>query len=135
MELSLRMYSKPNFNSIKVRLELTIFAPEIKLLTHFNSIKVRLERYSQNIPLYRLDIFQFHKGTIRTRATLRSDPQRSYFNSIKVRLEQPFKTGEQVISFNFNSIKVRLERLSAFPYPVRQTFQFHKGTIRTCGWR
>ena len=53
--------------------------------------------------------FQFHKGTIRTLASL-------LFSSS---------------FFYFNSIKVRLERGAASAETRPHTFQFHKGTIRT----
>ena len=32
----------------------------------------------------------------------------------------------------FNSIKVRLKPTYAAKYAVKQVFQFHKGTIKTC---
>ena len=55
-------------------------------------------------------LFQFHKGTIRTRSK-RPDEDMDYnFNSIKVRLEQSVAP-----SLGFGAI----------------VFQFHKGTIRT----
>ena len=56
---------KINFNSIKVRLELSVPSAKRKRQTNFNSIKVRLELpYSvlDAVPL----LFQFHKGAIRT---------------------------------------------------------------------
>ena len=52
-----------------------------------------------------MPLFQFHKGTIRTRACVTL----TYFNSIKVRLEQA----------------------GALSLVVLFLFQFHKGTIRT----
>ena len=58
-------------------------------------------------------VFQFHKGTIKTLSRLRTIIRKRYFNSIKVRLKQ--KTHAQ-------AAKVIL-------------FQFHKGTIKThCFW-
>ena len=57
-----------------------------------------------------LDIFQFHKGTIRTQKSPAKEKAQIYFNSIKVRLEQA-NIGAVILS--------------------RQAFQFHKGTIRT----
>ena len=53
----------------------------------FNSIKVRLELNHSFYSLYE-KVFQFHKGTIRTQG---NDPTLlgiDYFNSIKVRLEK-----------------------------------------------
>ena len=54
-------------------------------------------------------LFQFHKGTIRTKAEAYHGEGSGDFNSIKVRLEQPNDKDE-------NSIFI---------------FQFHKGTSRT----
>ena len=53
------------------------------------------------------------------------------FNSIKVRLELP-KVGDESVDLSyFNSIKVRLERFSQCLKGFSDTFQFHKGAIRT----
>ena len=57
-----------------------------------------------------VDVFQFHKGTIRTLEAVKQYPTSSYFNSIKVRLEQ--------------------DVMDEFRQPP-SSFQFHKGTIRT----
>ena len=55
-----------NFNSIKVQLELKLsFATVVK--QYFNSIKVQLELLIASIVFFS-DLFQFHKGTIRTPA-------------------------------------------------------------------
>ena len=56
--------------------------------------------------------FQFHKGTIRTTKAVLKAAEKSYFNSIKVRLE----------------LRVLCRQFSQFV-----VFQFHKGTIRTRG--
>ena len=58
------------------------------------------------------NLFQFHKGAIRTseRQALLSSLQN--FNSIKVRLEPWYGIPEMLLPVNFNSIKVRLERFS-----------------------
>ena len=55
-----------NFNSIKVRLELVIFAASTCKNMNFNSIKVRLEHNRLKNDIYDLSVFQFHKGAIRT---------------------------------------------------------------------
>ena len=56
-----------------------------------------------------VDVFQFHKGTIKTK----------YF------------TDEKITYYYFNSIKVQL-KLNRFNYlPWLCQFQFHKGTIKT----
>ena len=58
------MYSG-DFNSIKVRLELSGTTDKEIFLKDFNSIKVRLEPSRDNLlSCYRA--FQFHKGAIRT---------------------------------------------------------------------
>ena len=56
---------------------------------YFNSIKVQLElREGSALPPL-LCPFQFHKGTIRTGATIMAFVHNHpYFNSIKVQLEQ-----------------------------------------------
>ena len=55
-------------------------------------------------------LFQFHKGTIRTKATQGRTTLQADFNSIKVRLEPAI-----IVSFLM----------------IKRKFQFHKGTIRT----
>ena len=56
------------------------------------------------------------------------------FNSIKVQLEHP-KWATTTLTFpNFNSIKVQLEPLDKLYRLQQQSFQFHKGTIRTTGF-
>ena len=54
-----------------------------------------------------------------------------YFNSIKVRLEHKVEYSAGVCCINFNSIKVRLEHMARKAKERAETFQFHKGTIRT----
>ena len=56
------------------------------------------------------------------------------FNSIKVRLEQPYSQFTITDVPHFNSIKVRLEHMSSlFMTTFANAFQFHKGAIRTEG--
>ena len=57
--------SNTYFNSIKVQLEPKDSASSIGQIFHFNSIKVQLERKTGHHP-HHYDVFQFHKGTIRT---------------------------------------------------------------------
>ena len=79
------------------------------LLLYFNSIKVRLElRFTATV-------------------TLRD----GNFNSIKVRLERYFQALGNLRQSHFNSIKVRLEHLFVDCLQLHQSFQFHKGAIRT----
>ena len=98
-------------------------------------------------------IFQFHKGTIKTHPLTLSVYLSTYFNSIKVRLKHILKviisTHKPIFQFHkgtiktqilqllcidfnhFNSIKVRLKHSE---YKVGHDvlrFQFHKGTIKT----
>ena len=55
----------PDFNSIKVRLELQFkYWPKVQKV-YFNSIKVRLEQ-PKKTTRRNISIFQFHKGAIRT---------------------------------------------------------------------
>ena len=75
-----------NFNSIKVQLELHKELLKMSFLIHFNSIKVQLEltvEREEGDP----QVFQFHKGTIRTLTLEVMNIFVSHFNSIKVQLE------------------------------------------------
>ena len=97
---------------------------------YFNSIKVRLE--PGRLPFARIYlIFQFHKGAIRTISKISFSKSILNFNSIKVRLELGAVVGGVVVRGDFNSIKVRLELHRSGEGSERQTFQFHKGAIRT----
>ena len=78
------------------------------LLVDFNSIKVRL-RLRSKIETSRVILFQFHKGSIKTKMGDRSAGGIWNFNSIKVRLRL--------------SVNLTLRDLSLF--------QFHKGSIKT----
>ena len=57
----------------------------------------------------------------------------SYFNSIKVQLEQAASIDTSLFTGYFNSIKVQLELLQRERQRQAHRFQFHKGTIRTSG--
>ena len=120
---------------------------------NFNSIKVRLEPDSWYISYDCIVTFQFHKGAIRTVVKAEVRLVSSYFNSIKVRLEQNQVRGLSAYVLDFNSIKVRLELNKNVTYQDNQIdfnsikvrlepstlayhistapFQFHKGAIRT----
>ena len=141
------------FNSIKVRLELSLSQCKLRVRFYFNSIKVRLEPIHTLRNRYKTIPFQFHKGTIRTYEEVGSNntPRRFqfhkgtirtllphfiiilflHFNSIKVRLELLNAAIQLKFISNFNSIKVRLERLYWLFVLTHHKFQFHKGTIRT----
>ena len=56
-------------------------------LFNFNSIKVQLELIDRSF-VPRFELFQFHKGTIRTVKLIDSVCWLSNFNSIKVQLER-----------------------------------------------
>ena len=98
------------FNSIKVRLELTSFCQALLLVWSFNSIKVRLEQWG-NMIINTLMTFQFHKGTIRTRANKRGrfDLSQFQFHKGTIRTDKDKLLSGQVFQ-SFNSIKVRLEQ-------------------------
>ena len=78
-----------------------------------------------------LRLFQFHKGTIRTVASVLGRGSVGDFNSIKVRLERVYPCRDNLAIVHFNSIKVRLEPLLENVIKNPLIFQFHKGTIRT----
>ena len=78
---------------------------------YFNSIKVRLKLNPFLGDISASQVFQFHKGTIKTKKNLKPlFVTLQYFNSIKVRLKHydGSETTDQFI--DFNSIKVRLKR-------------------------
>ena len=100
------------------------------LLPDFNSIKVRLEHIIGYLARA-LQVFQFHKGAIRTSREATSITNHPNFNSIKVRLERFAVSVVAVKIDNFNSIKVRLEPATTWKSYTTRQFQFHKGAIRT----
>ena len=79
------------------------------LNSYFNSIKVRLEHANANAS-YLKQLFQFHKGAIRTREIQRKQAYCRF---------QFHKGAIRTIEFNTNLSGIFL-------------FQFHKGAIRTC---
>ena len=78
------------------------------LFLYFNSIKVRLERsYGEQIK-NRFGLFQFHKGTIRTRYQKENgfvNPFQFHKGTIRTLLQHLARDKFR----DFNSIKVRLE--------------------------
>ena len=76
-------------------------------------------------------VFQFHKGTIKTRKANIFSADNWDFNSIKVRLKLKTDFSINVQVNYFNSIKVRLKRNPKHTKDDRRLFQFHKGTIKT----
>ena len=99
-----------SFNSIKVRLELSIF-----LMLHCI-----------------IAMFLKDKGTIRTGNRLSTNVSGLRFNSIKVRLELFFKHVyiSCVKEFQFHKGTIRTGKWALGVCPETE-FQFHKGTIRT----
>ena len=79
-----------------------------RILCDFNSIKVQL-KLKRLINAIVKRLFQFHKGTIKTRYC------------------QPRRSRQR----HFNSIKVQLKRCSTPSISPSRLFQFHKGTIKT----
>ncbi len=79
-------------------------------------------------------LFQFHKGTIRTSGRVMMLHFVMYFNSIKVRLEPHFTIIiKDRILFQFHKGTIRTSIfVNQNNYYV--SFQFHKGTIRTLFW-
>ena len=101
------------FNSIKVRLKLNSMHYDSEAKRNFNSIKVRLKPFFNSYP-DSFEVFQFHKGTIKTGSFRKEISQvLLYFNSIKVRLKQFPKRDKSGVTI----------------------FQFHKGTIKTNHWQ
>ena len=125
----------------------------ISFVSDFNSIKVRLEQGGGRSPHRTNNLFQFHKGAIRTsykmqrwlngrifqfhKGAIRTLQINSfitcfsYFNSIKVRLERAPPHRWRFCCLDFNSIKVRLEQSKRVELLIVLVFQFHKGAIRT----
>ena len=97
----------------------------------FNSIKVRLERSMTEPVMLAHEVFQFHKGAIRTERNKHTTRSVGSFNSIKVRLEQ---TERQIrafdAAFQFHKGAIRTAILSPI-WEQDRVFQFHKGAIRT----
>ena len=94
---------------------------------HKGTIKPKGEG-RQGFPLHP---FQFHKGTIKPVSFwIFLECFQWYFNSIKVRLNQPYLLRPSAADTNFNSIKVRLNPEAVEGIILVKLFQFHKGTIK-----
>ena len=77
---------KPNFNSIKVRLEpLPSQNGSLSSLFQFHKGTIRTNYFTMSFK--NIILFQFHKGTIRTVQNSYDTVDEDDFNSIKVRLE------------------------------------------------
>ena len=78
------------------------------------------------------DLFQFHKGAIKTLVDSAPDSTGAGFNSIKVRLKLTILALSLSAWASFNSIKVRLKPRDARAAALgTDVFQFHKGAIKT----
>ena len=75
------------FNSIKVQLELVLYALGLIAAYLFQFHKGTIRTWSGTVNDDKLLIFQFHKGTIRTSRFFLFVVDFDYFNSIKVQLE------------------------------------------------
>ena len=64
-----------------------------------------------------VNVFQFHKGTIKTVPLIYTTNENGNFNSIKVRLKPDIEAVEKYDVTNFNSIKVRLKPISTDSIP------------------
>ena len=100
------------------------------LLSYFNSIKVRLEHYFNGV-LPTPQLFQFHKGAIRTSIRLALQTLIPSFQFHKGAIRTLNYASARAAYANFNSIKVRLELRFVMTITCTDKFQFHKGAIRT----
>ena len=104
---------------------------KFRTILYFNSIKVRLELDVPPLFPVVLNVFQFHKGTIRTNGRIREDRQILQFQFHKGTIRTEWWLYWLNAFSYFNSIKVRLEPQGRWTRLTRNSFQFHKGTIRT----
>ena len=122
-------------------------------MNNFNSIKVQLKQNTGALIQGGFNLFQFHKGTIKTHFPTALLLPSHYFNSIKVQLKLPGKNNMRSVFLifqfhkgtiktryrrlyqhrrrDFNSIKVQLKPIITILMPFSSLFQFHKGTIKT----
>ena len=100
-EQTTRLCLHSHFNSIKVRLKHSSDRNIHIGIEHFNSIKVRLKRNILSIVCHS-DIFQFHKGTIKT-SVQGTEP--SLFLRFQFH-KGTIKTSKSEISTNINSISI-----------------------------
>ena len=100
------------------------------MLSNFNSIKVQLEHIFGK-DYWGNGIFQFHKGTIRTRWFCSCCRPGEWFQFHKGTIRTTLHTAWISLERDFNSIKVQLELSKQKSYHSNRLFQFHKGTIRT----
>ena len=76
-------------------------------------------------------VFQFHKGTIKTSISRIKKRLIARFQFHKGTIKTPHRLLSYMILSYFNSIKVRLKPISLYSDMASKQFQFHKGTIKT----
>ena len=119
-----------NFNSIKVRLNLTkdlsFYALPSVFQFHKGTIKpqVRATNDTSRQP------FQFHKGTIKPALLLYDSTECWAFQFHKGTIKPLKRLTTNNRNCYFNSIKVRLNPGHSMEPKINHGFQFHKGTIK-----
>ena len=91
---------------------------------------MRLEHYFNGV-LPTPQLFQFHKGAIRTSIRLALQTLIPSFQFHKGAIRTLNYASARAAYANFNSIKVRLELRFVMTITCTDKFQFHKGAIRT----
>ena len=95
---------------------------------HKGSINTRAQYLNSNYPA----IFQFHKGSINTVVKKTSDDAEDNFNSIKVRLILYHPYVHQRTSVQFQFHKGSINTNTDYKHQIEShLFQFHKGSINT----
>ena len=94
---------------------------------HKGTIRTKLFKDPTNL----INSFQFHKGTIRTCSLSGGCSLVSRFQFHKGTIRTCTARLDSFFSIHFNSIKVRLELSFCVVKIHFKQFQFHKGTIRT----
>ena len=97
----------------------------------FNSIKVRLKLRQKTPKRQYVQLFQFHKGTIKTLYELCNQLTTALFQFHKGTIKTITHFFHILNYMNFNSIKVRLKHCLVVHNSISLIFQFHKGTIKT----
>ena len=79
-------------------------------------------------------MFQFHSGSIKRMTTIMRTTRSMSFNSIVVRLKAAGADFQDRHRCRFNSIVVRLKgSMPGRPRTISSKFQFHSGSIKSCG--
>ena len=87
---------------------------------------------SFDIFIFNLNIFQFHKGTIKTLMLCLMYLLQRNFNSIKVRLKHSIARIDLVDIATFQFLKGTIKtKMTMRLNNIYVVFQFHKGTIKT----